>query len=130
MEIYARRKMKPSLYLITNDFPYGDGEGSFILPELPYLMDKYKITIISTSLSPQRTEQVNADIKVIHYTRKASIMRKLLDALCYFGEKDAYQELAEIIKTKTNRLGKLMESVLFYEEARRFRRFLKKENII
>ena len=122
--------MKIPLYLITNDFPYGDGEGSFILPELPYLMDKFKITIISTSLSPQRTEQVNADIKVIHYTREASIMRKLLDALCYFGEKDAYQELAEIIKTKTNRLGKLMESVLFYEEARRFRRFLKKENII
>lgn len=122
--------MKPSLYLITNDFPYGDGEGSFILPELPYLKQKFDITIISNSLSMEQTEQVDGDIKVIHYIRKASVWRKLLDALCYFGERDAYQELVDILRSKSHILGKTVESILFYEEARRFKRFLVKENVI
>lgn len=122
--------MKPSLYLITNDFPYGDGEGSFILPELPYLKQKFDITIISHSLSMVLTEQVDGDIKVIHYTRKASVWQKICDSLCYFFERDAYQEIREIIRSKSNVLGKIVESVLFYEEARRFKRFLVKENVI
>lgn len=122
--------MKIPLYLITNDFPYGNGEGSFILPELPYLKQKFDITIISNSLSMEQTENVDADIKVVHYTRKASIWRKLLDSVCYFFEHDAYQELIEIVKSKTHILGKTFESILFYEEARRFKRFLAKEHII
>lgn len=125
-----RNSMKIPLYLITNDFPYGNGEGSFILQELPYLKQRFDITIISNSLSMEQTENVDADIKVIHYTRKASIWRKLLDSVCYFFEHDAYQELIEIVKSKTHILGKTFESVLFYEEARRFRRFLAKEHII
>lgn len=122
--------MRMPLYLITNDFPYGDGEGSFILPELPYLKQKFDITIISNSLSMKETEKVDADIKVIHYTRKASVWQKLCDSFCYFLERDAYQEIWEIIRSKSNVLGKIVESVLFYEEARRFKRFLVKENVI
>lgn len=122
--------MKMPLYLITNDFPYGDGEGSFILPELPYLKQKFDITIISNSLSMEQTEQVDGDIKVIHYTRRASVWQKICDSLCYFFECDAYQEIREIIRSKSNVLGKIVESVLFYEEARRFKRFLVKENVI
>ena len=38
--------MKPILYLITNDFPFGNGEASFILPELPYLKDKFDAALV------------------------------------------------------------------------------------
>lgn len=36
-----------NLYLITDGFPFGKGEKPFILPELPYLMEEYKVTVIS-----------------------------------------------------------------------------------
>ena len=38
---------KMNLYLITDGFPFGKGEKPFILPELPYLMEEYKVTVIS-----------------------------------------------------------------------------------
>ncbi|MDD6628228.1 MAG: glycosyltransferase [Lachnospiraceae bacterium] len=121
--------MKKKLYLITSDFPYGQGEESFILPELPYLCDKFEVTIISTSLKKQQTTMLNDNIKVIHYERKATLIQKLWDSVCYFGCKDSYLELWDMLRTGKIRNG-LVESVLFFEEARRFKRYLKRENII
>ena len=36
-----------NLYLVTDGFPFGKGEKPFILPELPYLAENYKVHIIS-----------------------------------------------------------------------------------
>lgn len=120
-----------NLYLITNDYPYGNGETSFIEPELPYLKEKFSVTIISTSLSKEQTEIVDQDINVVHYTREASIFRKIIDSLCYFISKDAYCELVDIIRgEKKLILGRIVQSILFFEEARRFKRFLKNNKVI
>lgn len=122
--------MKGKLYLITSDFPYGRGEASFIMPELPYLKDKFDITIISNSLKHEQTVFLDEDIKVVHYDRKASLAWKLLDSVCYLGSKDAYCEVREIIQSRKKIIRRLLDSVLFFEEARRFERFLKKNQII
>lgn len=121
--------MKKKLYLITTDFPYGQSEASFILPELPYLQEKFDVTIISTSLKTEQTTILPNDIKVIHYERKATVLQKLWDSVCYFGCKDSYSELWDMLRTGKIRKG-FIESVLFFEEAKRFRRYLKRENII
>lgn len=121
--------MKKKLYLITTDFPYGQSEASFILPELPYLQAKFDVTIISTSLKTEQTTILPNDIKVIHYERKATVLQKLWDSVCYFGCKDSYLELWDMIRTGKIRKG-FIESVLFFEEAKRFRRYLKRENVI
>lgn len=121
--------MKPNLYLITTDFPYGKGETSFILPELPSLEEKFHVTIISNSLSMNQTVQVEG-ADVIHYDRKASLPMKIWDSLNFFMSPAGYRELYAIIRSGKKIPGRLFESILFYEEARRFRRFLLKNRVI
>lgn len=62
--------MKPNLFLITTDFPYGRGEASFILPELPYWVEKFNLTIISNSLDNEQTVHSGNDIKVIQTMKR------------------------------------------------------------
>lgn len=122
--------MKKKLYLITTDFPFGRGEASFIMPELSYLKERFDITVISNSLEEEQTVELDGDIRVIHYDRKASVFRKLWDSLCYFGNRDAWKELADIVRSRELVGIRFLESVLFFEEARRFQRFLKKNHVI
>lgn len=122
--------MKKKLFLITTDFPYGEGEASFIMPELPYLQEIFDITIISNSLSKERKADLSSDIEVIHYEREATLWQKIFDSICYFFNRDSYQEIFEILREKKRILGRIFESILFFEEARRFRRFLLRNNII
>ena len=122
--------MKPNLYLITTDFPYGRGETSFILPELPYLRDKFNVTIISNSLSDEQTVELDDDVTVLHYDRKASFVQKIWDSVCFFGHKSAYMEMLDIIKSRKKVLKRLQDSILFFEEARRFARYLKKGHVL
>lgn len=121
---------KPNLYLITNDYPYGDGENSFINPELPYLMEKFDVTIISHSFSDTLTEKLDDRIKVIHYNRNVSIWWKIWDTLHYLFCRGTRNELIDIFKSKGKKIQKLKDSILFYEEARRFKRYLIKNRII
>lgn len=122
--------MKKNLYLITNDFPYGQSEGSFIMPELPFLTDRFDVTIVSNSLDMNQIVELPENIKVVHYDRSASVIHKLWNSICYFFCKDSYLELKELIHFKRNNWWGLFESILFFEEARRFERFLKRSNII
>ncbi len=122
--------MKPDLYLITNDFPFGKGEDSFILPEIPYLMRKFKVTIISNSLDAEQTCFLDDEIRVIHYDRKASVVRKICDSISYLGASLAHKEIIRIFQSGEKILGRLFESVLFFEESRRFERFIKKNRVI
>ena len=39
-----------SLFIVTNDYPYGRGDSIFVLPELLYLRESFEVTVISTSL--------------------------------------------------------------------------------
>lgn len=122
--------MKKKLYLITTDFPYGEGEASFIMPELPYLKEFFDITIISNSLLKEIKNNLSSDIEVIHYERRAALWRKVFDSICYFFNRDAYQEILEILRQREKIFGRIFESILFFEESRRFRRFLLRNKII
>lgn len=122
--------MRKRLYLVTSDFPFGRGEASFIIPELPALKEKFDITVISNSLESEQSVYLDENIRIVHYSRKASLLWKLWDSICYFGSRDAWQELKEIIGSREKIMRRFMESVLFFEEARRFERFLKKNHII
>lgn len=122
--------MKPNLFLITSDFPFGKGEASFIVPELPALKERFDITVISNSLESVQTVFLDEDVQIVHYDRKASLPMKLWDSICYFGSRDAWQELKEIVCSRKKIIRRFMESILFFEEARRFERFLKKNHII
>ena len=42
---------KPDMYLITQDFPYGPIEDSFVKPEYPYLRERFHVSVIAAELS-------------------------------------------------------------------------------
>lgn len=52
---------KPDLYLITQDFPYGPIEDSFVKPEYPYLCERFHVSIIAAELSIPE-ESVSEDL--------------------------------------------------------------------
>lgn len=121
---------KPILYLVTSDFPFGNSEDSYIIPELPYLTEEFEVTVISTSLYSEQTVFVDEGVRVIHYDRKASLSRKILDSICYLLTISAYEEIIDILRLRKKIAGRLFESILFFEEARRFQRFIEKEELI
>ena len=99
--------MKKKLFLVTDCFPYGKGEKTFIIPELPYLRQNYDVTII-TRAGRQVIEDVDditklePEIKVIHIidymkTKKPNALQRKLRIL-YLFDRTVRQEFADIIK--------------------------------
>ncbi len=114
------------LYLITENYPFGDGEGSFIVPELPYLKELFDITIVSLSLSNDQTCELDDEIQLIHHNRNVNPFKKLVACLKYFFRTEGRNEIREIIKGKGPKLTAFRDSTLFFGEAERFRQFLNK----
>lgn len=57
--------------LITNAFPFGRGEASFILPELRYLCDGMEVSIVSRNCSDSQTSNLPEGIEVFRYNAQA-----------------------------------------------------------
>lgn len=121
---------KKKLYLITEYYPYGDGEASFLEPELPYLKEFFDITIISVSVQDDRTCVTDPEIKVIHHDRHASAVRKLIACAGYFFCAEGWREIKDILSLKSRKGPAFWDSILSFGEARRFERFLRKNHII
>ena len=120
------RDRKP-IYLITENFPFGDGEGSFVVPELGYLKEAFDVTIVSLSLSSEQTDALDTDIKLLHHDRRVNPIRKLMACLKLFTREEGWKEIGEILSGKGNKWVAFRESILFFGEAERFRGFLRKD---
>ncbi|MCH5251080.1 MAG: glycosyltransferase [Lachnospiraceae bacterium] len=107
------------LFLSTENFPYGTGEKTFILPELPELLKYYDVTIIShasetvvndvenISVLPPEVKVVNLDIKLPWYRQIKYLIR-------FFFDRDGLKETKEILKSRENILQRLYQSIGFY----------------
>lgn len=123
------------LYLVTESFPYGKGEKSFILPELLELVKYYDITIVShaseailkdtmdTTILPQGIKVVNFDIRL-------SWFQKLKYFIKYFFDKDGLSEIKDILKGRKNLCKKIYQSIGFYGFAMENFRLMKKEHLL
>ena len=90
------------LIIATENFPYGRGEDSFILPELRRLKEEYDITILSHASREQYQNGMQAPlpegISVIWQGRPVlSGWDKLKASLLYALDGDGRQEIREII---------------------------------
>lgn len=121
-------KSKRKLYIITQHYPYGDGEKTFIEPELKRLCatGQFDITIISSERKGvELTSEVDKSIKVINIPI-ASVFENLTRfilgikyGLRYFFCRDTKRERQEL-KQDGMTLGKLSNSVLIYIQANTF----------
>ncbi|MDL2238289.1 glycosyltransferase [Christensenellaceae bacterium OttesenSCG-928-K19] len=120
---------KPKVFLITDNFPFGKGEASFILPELPFLMERFDVTIISKNDSDAQTSQVDPSIRVYRYPRQSRV-KKLLYCLKGLFDTDIHEELREIRKNKIDKRASTVASFYSYAEACCFWQWLKKEVLV
>jgi len=66
------------LILLTNHFPFGDGE-EFIENEFTYLSKEFnKITIISSTTNQNQTREVNSKVSLLLYNPQSSFFEKLM----------------------------------------------------
>lgn len=119
--------MKPDMYLITHDFPYGHTEDSFVKPEYAYLCDKFHVTVITAEVG--KTEELLCDnsIESCIIPTTQSLPDKLISLLRFLCEKDCYIELAAIIRDKQQVLKRIYRALMFGAATETFyRRFRKK----
>lgn len=123
---------KPDLYLITQDYPYGHLEDSFVGPEYPYLCERFHVSMIAAEVAP--TAKLRSEEEVGEKGMEACVIRtgqsvaEKLFSLCRFLlEKDCYTELASILKSGEKIPQRIYRALMFGAAAETFYRRLKKK---
>lgn len=123
------------LVLITDAFPWGRGEVSFISPELPYLQKKYKVTILSRSplrLCKEGMDRVELpeEIELLHYPdpedfRKIEKWGYVIPALL---NRDFQKEMCSIFKEHSG-VYNLKETYFFWIKACKLRKWMREKGL-
>jgi len=120
--------MKKKLFLITESFPYGTGEKTFIKPELPYLIDKFDVTIISCADANTKSDisnitRLDEDIKILSLMPINDKIKKIKYIVLAFFSLTMWREWIKIIREKHNTFSNLyyalwhyISSELFYNQ--------------
>lgn len=121
---------KPLMYLITQDFPYGHLEDSFVGPEYPYLCERFDISIIAAEVPPdtellseEEVENKGFEARIISNRQK--ITEKLFSLFCFLLTKDCYTEIVSIIRSGKKIFRRIYRALMFGAAAETFYRRLK-----
>lgn len=123
---------KQDLYLITQDYPYGHLEDSFVGPEYPYLSERFHVFMIAAEVPPAAKLRPEEEIRgkgmeaCIIPTRQ-SVAEKLFSLFRFLLEKDCYIELASIVKSGERIPQRIYRALMFGAAAETFYRRLKKK---
>ena len=110
---------KKKLFIVTQTYPYGEDEKTFIEPELECLLksEVFDITIISSA--PKNSKQVIevADELTIEWFENESILKSPIKVIAnifkYFFTNETKEERVEIWR-EDKKIGKYIESLFFY----------------
>lgn len=116
--------MKKKMYLITKDYPVGNAETSFIDPEYKMLSEVFDVSIVVTE-PDNRVDPVPEDIcRVIDL--KPVFCEKLMDFIKFLLHRDAWTEIAAIVRGKKNIMRNLFRAFMYGTFAEAFFLRLKK----
>lgn len=123
------------IYIITDNFPYGEGEKSFLLPELAYLKKKYKLSIISCARMADKKNvdmetKLDSDIYVQHYgweDVKGIEVIKYIPA--FLVSRITWNEVWRIIKSRNYFLRRVKSCMFFYANAVKFYKWMKEKGL-
>lgn len=112
-----------TILLVTNSFPFGIAEASFIRPEIRILSRDFRICIVARNVKEEQTTQLPENVSVVRYDAKAgySAGRLFLKTL---GSKDFYRELWELCRHGNFRGFKLKKLMHYCMRAFHFAQFL------
>lgn len=118
------------LYLITDNFPFGKGEKSFIMPELNFLIRKFDVTIISSSECDSQTTKLSKNIKVLKYNKSKNVTLFIKYFVKSLLNKSMLLEIKEIITDGRYIFSRLRRAIIFYMKSEDFHQYLVDENIL
>lgn len=122
------------LILITDAFPWGNAEKSFIMPELACLKEHFKVTILSRAsqkLAENRENEtvLDDDIEVIHYPEPQIHRKDKMFFLCKaLLDQEFIKELKVIVREKRG-WECFRETYLFWIKAVIFRKWMEKQGL-
>lgn len=124
-----------TLYLLTNSFPYGKGEKSFIIPELNELSKEYKITVLSCASREQVEDKMsetvlNPNISVILLRNHLSGIQKGIYLLKALFSPLLWQELFYLVKSRKSIYKSWYFILSFYARACNIKRQLKRLKLL
>lgn len=124
------------ILLATENFPYGRGEKSFVLPELTRLAKDYDVTVISHADERQMTEgqrenRLPAGVHLVTHPRPRFTRRDKLRALFGFlTDADGREEIRQILRGKKQKRTRFYQSLSFYAQMLADRKMLKKSGLL
>lgn len=119
------------MFLITDSFPYGPGESSFILPELKWLDREFDVSIISCGNSTERTTGLPANIGVYRCPKNkvswaTGCVKAIFDPMLY-------REICRAFKDAKHPFLAVLQCIDYYGEsesfAKQFRAVVEAEGI-
>lgn len=122
--------MKKNLYLLTDFFPYGLGEKSFIMPELPYLQKKFNVTILSCATFADRQKReletkLNSTIRVVYYDKGMVTGKEALRYIpAFLSDRTCRNEMKQIFSTGRYLLKRIKSSLFFYANAVKLKKWM------
>lgn len=127
---------KEIVYILTDSFPYGNGEKTFIMPEIEVLKNVYDIVIISgaplgIAAQKELITQLDDSIKDYRFCPKESGKFSYYKYFFLFWtKKECLAEVKSIITTHKNVLLRIWKSMHFYARAESLYHWIKKNDII
>ena len=122
---------KKKLYLLTDGFPYGSGEKTFILPELEKLKDKFDVIIIADINENMKYYSYLENVKVVPYfherIRKIDALKYMFSFLLFSG---TWNDIKRMINRRLKIKKRLWKVFTFYIEAKKYRDWLDKNSVI
>jgi glycosyltransferase involved in cell wall biosynthesis len=127
--------MKKKLYILTDSFPYGEGEKSFLIPELEYLNGLYDIVIISCATNEDRLYSnmetiLDDSIKVVHYELgdvKGIEVFKYFIPFILDGE--TWKEICRISKSGKKFIKRIKSCMFFYANSYKLHKWMEKNSL-
>ena len=122
------------LVIITNMFPWGKGERSFISPELEYLKEQFEVTILSRSPMSLRKEteepaKLPDSVALMHYPEPELGKKEKIKYLWKaFSAKTLHGEIKEVLAEKRG-LQCIKETYFFWIRALMFREWMRKNQL-
>lgn len=109
------------ILLATENFPFGKGEKSFILPELARLAKEYDVTVISHADAGQLAEGQSVELPpgvrlVLHPRPQLTAFDKGKALVRFLADRDGRQEIREILREGEHRGMRLYQSLSFYAQ--------------
>lgn len=119
------------IILVTNGFPYGKVEKSFIMPELRELKKKYKVIIISNpteSFMEDKENYTMLDDEIEIYAIKCnmSFKEKIKFGICGILKIDFFYEVLDILKSQEKIIDRIHGAIIFSGHAEYFYYKMKK----